>query len=350
MLNRIYTILPKKELYLVKVLVTGGAGYIGSHTVRELLEGGHEVIILDSLEQGYREATEALGVSDRLIEGNTADRPLLDRLFQEHKPDAVIHFAAYKNPGESVGNPAKYFHNNFGGTLSLMDAMVQHQVKYLIFSSTCAIFGNPQQLPVSEENLPNPESPYGESKLMVEKALKWYDLAYGLKSVSLRYFNVAGASLDSKIGEDWSITLNLIPLVLKAALGVSDSVKVFGTDYPTRDGSCIRDYIHVVDLALAHISALQHLRQSNQTTAYNLGTGNGSTVKEVIDTVRRISGSDFKVIETDRRPGDPMAIWADNTKARHELGWQAQYNLEDMVQSAYDWHKSHLHGWQRAEK
>lgn len=330
----------------MKVLVTGGAGYIGSHTVRELLERGHEVVILDTLELGYRQAVEALGLTDKMVVGDTADGALLDKLFQEHKPEAVIHFAAYKNPGESVGNPSKYFRNNFSGTLSLLDAMVRNNVKYFVFSSTCAIFGNPQQLPVNEENnVPNPESPYGESKLLVEKALKWYDLAYGLKSVSLRYFNVAGAALDSKIGEDWSVTMNLIPLTLKAALGVADVIKVFGTDYPTRDGTCIRDYIHVVDLAIAHIAALEHVMKTDQSTAYNLGTGNGSTVKEVIDTAKRISGVDFKVVETDRRPGDPMAIWADSSKAERELGWKAQYNLEDMVSSAYNWHKSHLKGW-----
>jgi UDP-glucose 4-epimerase len=275
-----------------------------------------------------------------------ADGALLDRVFQEQKPDAVIHFAAYKNAGESVEKPSKYFTNNFCGTLSLLDAMVRNNVKYMVFSSSCAIFGNPQNLPVSEDNnIPNPESPYGESKLMVEKALKWYDQAHGLRSVSLRYFNVAGAALDAKIGEDWTVSLNLIPLTLKAALGQAEAIKIFGTDYPTRDGTCIRDYIHVVDLAIAHIYALDYLAKTNQTTAYNLGTGNGNTVKEVVDTAKKVSGVDFKVIETARRPGDPAAIWADSSKAERELGWKAQYNLEDMVRTAYNWHKSHLHGW-----
>ncbi len=328
----------------MRVLVTGGAGYIGSHTVRELLERNYEeVVVLDTLELGHRRALEVLGVTDKLIVGDTADGALLDKIFQQYKPDAVIHFAAYKNVGESVKKPYKYFQNNFSGTLSLLEAMVRNQVKYLVFSSTCAIFGNPAHQPVSEDNNPpNPENPYGESKLMVEKALKWYDLAYGLKSVNLRYFNVAGASMDAKIGEDWTVALNLIPLTLKAALGVAESVQVFGTDYPTRDGTCIRDYIHVVDLSVAHLMALDYLTKTNQTTAYNLGTGNGSTVKEVIDLAKRISGVDFKVIETPRRVGDPAAIWADNRKAESELGWKAQYSLEDMIQSAYNWHKSQV--------
>jgi UDP-glucose 4-epimerase len=298
------------------------------------------------MELGYREALEALGVADKLVVGDMADGTLLDKLFQEQKPDAVIHFAAYKNAGESVEKPSKYFTNNFCGTISLLDAMVRNKVNYIIFSSSCAVFGTPKELPVTEDNNPlMPESPYGESKFMVERALKWYDVGYGLRSASLRYFNVAGAAPDAKIGEDWTVTLNLVPLTLKAALGKADAIKVFGTDYPTRDGTCIRDYIHVVDLAGAHIAALEHLMKTNQTTAYNLGTGNGSTVKEVIDTAKQVSGTDFKVIETARRPGDPVAIWADSSKAERELGWKARYNLEDMVRHAYNWHHSHPNGW-----
>jgi UDP-glucose 4-epimerase len=336
----------KQRRFLVKVLVTGGAGYIGSHTVRELVERGHDIIVLDTLELGYSQALEALGVADKLVQGDMADGALLDRIFQEQKPDAVIHFAAYKQAGESVKNPSKYFTNNFCGTISLLDAMVRNNVKYIVFSSSCAIFGNVANLPVSEDNnLPSPESPYGESKLLVEKALKWYDVAHGLKSISLRYFNVAGAALDAKIGEDWTVSANLIPLTLKAALGRAEAIKVFGTDYPTRDGTCIRDYIHVVDLAVAHILSLENVMKTNQSTAYNLGTGNGNTVKEVVDAAKRITGVDFKVIETERRPGDPAAIWADASKAERELGWKAQYNLEDMISSAYRWHKSHLNGW-----
>lgn len=327
----------------MKILVTGGAGYMGSDMVRELLEREHEVVILDNLSTGSRRAVEALGVSDRLIVGDIADEALLDQLFTEHRPQAVIHFAASKRAAESMQNPSKYFRNNFYGTLALLDAMVKYNVKYLVFSSSGAVFGTPDKCPVSEDNLiPHPESPYGESKLMVENALKWYDRTYGLKSVSLRYFNVAGAAPDGRIGEDWSVSQNFIPVALKAALGVVDQVSVFGTDYPTRDGSCIRDYIHVTDLSVAHIYALEYLMRTNQSTVYNLGTGQGHTVKEVIALAKQISGVDFQVVEGPRRPGDPVAIWADSSRAERELGWKAQYTLEDMVRTAYNWHRQQL--------
>jgi UDP-glucose 4-epimerase len=328
----------------LKVLVTGGAGYIGSHTVRELVNLNHEVIVLDSLELGHQELARAAGAS-KIIQGNTADTALLDNLFDQEQIGAVIHFAAYKNAGESVEKPGKYFTNNVAGTQSLLDAMLRHNVKNFIFSSSCAIFGTPQNVPVSETNNPyHPESPYGESKLMAETVLKWYDVAYGLKSINLRYFNAAGASLDGKLGEDWTVTLNLVPLVMKAALGKTPSVKVFGTDYPTPDGTCIRDYIHVVDLATAHVRALEYLQANNQSNQYNLGTGKGSSVKEVIDTTKRISGRDFKVEEIGRRPGDPVAIWADSTKAERELNWKAQYDLETIIKTAYEWHSAHADG------
>jgi UDP-glucose 4-epimerase len=329
----------------LKVLVTGGAGYIGSQTVRELVNLNHEVVVLDSLELGHRELARAAGAS-KLVEGNTADAALLDKLFEQEQFGAVVHFAAYKNAGESVEKPGKYFTNNVAGTQSLLDAMVRHNIKHFIFSSSCAIFGTPQNVPVSETNNPTvPESPYGESKLMAEKVLKWYDVAFGLKSINLRYFNAAGASLDGKLGEDWSVTLNLVPLVMKAALGKAPSVKVFGTDYPTPDGTCIRDYIHVVDLAVAHVRALEYLQQFDRSNQYNLGTGQGSSVKQVIDTTKRISGSDFKVEEVGRRPGDPVAIWADSSKAERELNWKAQYDLETIIKTAYEWHKAHPEGF-----
>lgn len=327
----------------MKILVTGGAGYIGAHTVRELIGRGYEVVVVDSLEFGY---VAALLGQAKFIQGNIADSALLDKVFGEEKPEAVIHFAAYKSAGESVHLPSRYFQNNVEGTRHLLDAMVKHKINYFIFSSSCSVFGTPLNLPASETNNPfNPESPYAESKFMVERMLKWYEGAYGLRSVSLRYFNAAGASLDSKIGEDWKVTLNLVPLVLKAAIGQAPKVQVFGTDYPTPDGSCIRDYIHVIDLAVAHVLSLEHVQQTNKTTAYNLGTGTGSSVKEVINTAKRITEVDFFAEEVARRAGDPVAIWADTSLAEKELGWKAQYGLEEIIQTAWNWHKSHPNGY-----
>jgi len=293
------------------------------------------------LERGNKQAL--LGV--RFLKGNIADRVFLQRILLEELPDAVMHFAAYKAPGESMQQPTHYFYNNVGGTLSLLDAMVQAHIQYCIFSSSCSIFGNPQRLPVKEDTSLAPESVYGESKLMGETLLRWFDHIYGLKYISLRYFNAAGASLDNVIGEDWTITSNLIPLVMKAALNKAPCVKIFGTDYPTRDGTAIRDYIHVVDLAVAHVDALEHLFLTRQSTAYNLGTGNGSSVQEVIDMTKRVSGVDFPVELAPRRPGDPAAIWADSSKAEQELGWKAQYDLETIIRTAWTWHSTHPDGF-----
>jgi UDP-glucose 4-epimerase len=325
----------------MQVLVTGGAGYIGSHTVRQLRERGDQAIVLDSMEFGHPAAVgDAL-----LIEGNTGDEALLDRIFADHAIDAVIHFAAYKAPGESMENPGRYFENNVCATLSLLRAMQRANIHYFVFSSTCAVYGTPETLPVSEQNPLHPESPYGESKLMVEQMLKWFDACHGLRYASLRYFNAAGAAFDSRIGEDWSVTLNLIPLVMKAALGRSPMIKVFGTDYPTHDGTAIRDYIHVIDLADAHIKALEYLMRENQSQVFNLGTGKGSSVQEVVDVARQVSGLDIPVEYTSRRPGDPVAIYADNTKARELLGWQPGHSLEEIVRTAWQWHSTHLDGY-----
>ncbi len=293
------------------------------------------------MERGNKQAL--LGV--RFIKGNIADSAFLQRIFLDELPDAVMHFAAYKAPGESMQQPATYFYNNVGGMLSLLDAMVQAHIQYCIFSSSCSIFGNPQHLPVGENAPVAPESVYGESKLMGETLLKWFDRIYGLKYISLRYFNAAGASLDNVIGEDWTITSNLIPLVMKAALNKAPCVKIFGTDYPTHDGTAIRDYIHVVDLAVAHVEALEHLILTRQSTAYNLGTGNGSSVQEVIDMTKRVSGVDFPVELAPRRQGDPAAIWADSSKAEQELGWKAQYDLETIIRTAWIWHSTHPDGF-----
>ncbi|WP_026370892.1 UDP-glucose 4-epimerase GalE [Kallotenue papyrolyticum] len=325
----------------MKVLVTGGAGYIGSHTVRLLRERGYEVVVLDSLEYGHR---AAIGDTP-LIQGDTADGALLRRIFQEQGTQAVIHFAAYKAAGESMEQPGRYFENNVCGSLALLRAMQAANVRFIVFSSSCAVYGTPAQLPVGEDHPLHPESPYGESKRMVEQMLHWFDICHGLRYASLRYFNAAGAWPDASMGEDWRITLNLIPLVMKAALGVIPRVQVFGTDYPTPDGTAIRDYIHVLDLADAHVRALEYIVREDRSAIFNLGTGQGSSVQEVIDMARRVSGVDIPVEYTARRKGDPVAIYADNRKARQLLGWQPQYGLEEIIRHAWQWHSTHPHGY-----
>jgi UDP-glucose-4-epimerase GalE len=324
----------------MKVLVTGGAGYIGSHTVRELRAQGYEVVVLDSLE---RPALQSV-LQVPFLQADLTDGAQLDAVFQAVKPEAVMHFAALKAPGESMHEPVTYFRNNVYGTLQLLDTMTRYQTNLFIFSSSCSIFGTPEVLPVTEEMPFHPESVYGETKLMGEKLVQWFGVTKGIKAVALRYFNAAGASLDHALGEDWERTANLIPLVMKAALGKAPAANVFGTDYPTRDGTAIRDYIHVVDLAIAHVKALAYLAQGHASTAFNLGTGKGSSVQEVVDAVRQVSGRDFPVHYLPRRPGDPIAIWADPHKAERELGWQAQYDLTAIVQTAWNWHSTHPDG------
>lgn len=325
----------------MNVLVTGGAGYIGSHAVRLLRERGYGAVVLDSLEFGHR---AAIG-NTPLIEGNIQDLQLLDRIFAEHAIDAVMHFAAYKAVAESMTNPLRYFTNNVYGTLMLLDAMQRAGMRQLVFSSTAAVYGTPAALPISEASELRPENPYGESKRMVEQMLKWYDVCHGLRSVSLRYFNVAGAAEDASIGEDPARALNLVPVVMKAALGHIPTVDVYGTDYPTPDGTAIRDYIHVVDLANAHIKALEYLQHHDRSAIFNLGTGQGISVQEVINMARDVSGVDIPVNYADRRPGDPAAIWADSTAAQTQLDWRPEHNLESMVRSAWRWHTSHPHGY-----
>lgn len=326
---------------MMQVLVTGGAGYIGLHTVRLLRERGYGVVVLDTLEFGYQ---AALGDTP-FVEGSTADETLVERVLREHQIDAVIHFAAFKAAGESVEQPGRYFQNNVCGTLSLLQAMQRAGVKRFVFSSSAAVYGTPATLPVSEMNALHPENPYGETKLMVEQMLRWFDVGHGLHFVSLRYFNAAGAMPDGSLGEDFTHTNNLIPLVMKVAVGKATEVKVFGTNYPTPDGTTIRDYIHVLDLADAHIKALEFLQNNDRSEIVNLGTGHGSSVREVIDATKRISGVDFLVTYADRRPGDPVAIYADNTKAHTVLGWEPQYNLEDIISSAWHWHSTHPDGF-----
>jgi len=325
----------------VTVLVTGGAGYIGSHTVRLLRQQSREVVVLDSLEFGHRAA-----VTDApLVVGDIADHQLVTRTVADHGVDSVVHFAAYKAAGESMEEPERYFANNVGGTNALLDALRRAGVANLVFSSTCAVYGTPSELPVSEDHPLGPESPYGESKRMVEQMLAWYDRCHDLRSVSLRYFNAAGAASDGQIGEDWTVTLNLVPLVMKAALGRAPALTVFGTDYDTPDGTAIRDYVHVEDLAEAHVRALDHLEQGGETTALNLGTGTGSSVREVLDSARRASGRDIPVAYGPRRQGDPVAVYGDNRRAGEVLGWKPAQALDDIVASAWRWHSTHPDGY-----
>ncbi len=326
----------------MKVLVTGGAGYIGSHTVRELSERGHDVVVLDTLEMGHRGAIGNV----KLYQESITDGVMLDRIFTQEKPEAVIHFAAYKAPGESMTQPGKFFHNNVDGTLSLLEAMVHHNTRNIVFSSSCSIFGTPKTLPIAEDTPFHPESVYGESKLMCETLLKWYDRTKNIRYSALRYFNASGASLDNTIGEVWDHTQNLIPLMMKAAVGRTPSMTLFGTDYPTPDGTAIRDYIHVVDLAVAHVKALEYIVRTNKSTVYNLGSGKGNSVQEVITAAKRICGHDFKVEHGPRRPGDPIAVYADRNKAERELGWKPRYDLQTILETAWRWHSSHPNGYQ----
>jgi len=323
------------------ILVTGGAGYIGSHTLRMLRERGRDAVVLDSMEFGHHAAV--LGAP--LVVGDIADAALVRKTVEEHDIDAVIHFAAYKAAGESMERPARYFHNNVAGTAALLDTLRECDVRRVVFSSTCAVYGTPTELPVSEANDIHPESPYGESKYLVERMLAWFDTCHDLRSVALRYFNAAGASFDGRIGEDSTVALNLIPVAMSAALGRIPELQVFGTDYPTPDGTAIRDYVHVLDLADAHVRALEHLEAGGESLTVNLGTGTGSSVQEVVDATRRISGVDVPVRYVDRRPGDPVAVYADNRKAAELLGWKPQYGLEEIIQTAWQWHSTHPDGY-----
>jgi UDP-glucose 4-epimerase len=325
------------------VLVTGGAGYIGSHAVLALHQAGYRVIVLDNLVYGHRDLIEkALKVD--FMEGDIGDRLLLNNLFQQYSIDAVMHFAAYAYVGESVNNPAKYYRNNVVGTLTLLEAMVAAGVNKIVFSSTCATYGVPKTVPISEDHPQAPINPYGTSKLMVEQILQDFDVAYGLKSVRFRYFNAAGADPEGRLGEDHNPETHLIPLVLQTALGLRESISVFGTDYSTPDGTCIRDYIHVSDLADAHVLGINHLLQGGSSEVFNLGNGNGFSVKQVIEAARTVTGQPIPVIEGDRRPGDPSALVGSAVKAREVLGWAPQYSdIEDMIRHAWAWHQ-HRHG------
>ncbi|MBV5261310.1 UDP-glucose 4-epimerase GalE [Synechococcus moorigangaii CMS01] len=321
------------------VLVTGGAGYIGSQAVLSLQRRGYRVIVLDNLVYGHRDLVATV-LQTELIVGDTGDRLLLDQIFTDYAIDAVMHFAAYAYVGESVTDPGKYYRNNVVGTLTLLEAMVAAGVKHFVFSSTCATYGEPTEIPIPEHHPQNPINPYGMSKLMVEKILWDFDRAYGLRSVMFRYFNAAGADPEGNLGEDHNPETHLIPLVLMAALGKRDHISIFGTDYPTPDGTCIRDYIHVSDLADAHVLGLEYLLKGGATDAFNLGNGNGFSVQEVIEAARKITEIEIKAIATDRRPGDPPSLVGSSEKARMVLGWQPQYtDLEIILKHAWHWHQ-----------
>tara|TARA_R110000868_G_scaffold410505_2_gene698751 strand:- start:1012 stop:1983 length:972 start_codon:yes stop_codon:yes gene_type:complete len=318
----------------MNVLVIGGAGYIGSHMVSCLLDNQHHVITLDNLSTGHREAV----LGGDFIEGNCGNKTLLKQIFTEHAIDAVMHFAASSLVGESVDNPAKYYHNNVTHTINLLDMMCEHDIKHFIFSSTAALFGNAKTIPIAADARVQPLNPYGHSKAMVETILQDYDKAYGLKSICLRYFNAAGADPKVRIGEDHNPETHLIPIILQAASGQRDSVSIFGEDYDTPDGTCIRDYIHVCDLANAHLLALEHLIANQQSLRFNLGNGNGFSVKEVIDTVKQVTGKEFTVNLAERRPGDPARLIADSQAAIDTLHWQPQYaDLATIIQHAWQW-------------
>jgi len=321
------------------VLVTGGAGYIGSHAVLALQRAGYEAIVLDNLAYGHREIVEEV-LKAELIVGDTSDRVLLDSIFTTHPIAAVMHFAAFAFVGESVKDPAKYYHNNVLGTLTLLEAMLVAKIDKFVFSSTCATYGVPETIPIPENHPQNPINPYGMTKLMVEQILSDFDAAYDFRSVRFRYFNAAGADPTGQLGEDHNPETHLIPLVLLTALGKRESISIFGTDYPTPDGTCIRDYIHVSDLASAHVLGLEYLLRGGKTDFFNLGNGNGFSVKDIIETARALTGREIKAVECDRRPGDPPMLVGSAEKAKQILGWSPQYaNIQDIIAHAWQWHQ-----------
>jgi UDP-glucose 4-epimerase len=324
------------------ILVTGGTGYIGSHTVAELLAHGEEVIVVDNLRTGHERAV----LGGTLYRGDIRDRQFLDEVFRAHEIEAVIHFAAKSLVGESVRDPLAYYDNNVIGTHTLVSAMVEHGVRKAVFSSTAAVYGEPERIPIREEDPTVPANPYGETKLAMEKMFRWCDQAYGLKSISLRYFNAAGAHPDAIIGEDHEPESHLIPLVLQVALGQREQIEMFGDDYPTEDGTCIRDYVHVMDLANAHRLALDYLRTHNQSDVFNLGNGTGFSVKQVIDTARKVTGHPIPAKVSPRRAGDPAVLVASADKAKRLLNWHPRCpELETIIESAWNWHRRHPRGY-----
>ena len=320
------------------ILVTGGAGYVGSHTVAALVERGIETIVVDNLEKGHR---EAVWPGARFYEGDLRDKPFMGNIFAENDITAVVHFAAYSLVAESVKNPGKYYDNNVAGTLRLLEAMLDHNVKSIVFSSTAAAYGEPETIPVTEDAPERPVNPYGESKLAVERMLRWFDGAHGLKHIALRYFNVAGAHESGKIGENHDPETHLIPMILQTALGRRESFDLYGDDYPTPDGTCIRDYIHATDLADAHILALEKLEKERTSALYNLGSGSGFSNKEILEAAKNITGVDIPVKFAPRRAGDPPVLVASSDKIKRELGWNpTRTQIDNIIKTAWAWHSA----------
>ena len=327
----------------MKILVLGGAGYIGSHTALELIKCGYDVVVVDSLVTGYKNAIPSTA---RFYQGDIRDFNFLDGVFQKEDIDAVIHFAAFSLVGESVSNPLKYYDNNLYGTKVLLDAMVKNRVDKIVFSSTAATYGEPENIPILESDSACPTNPYGETKLAMEKMFKWTAAAHGIRYVSLRYFNACGADVSGTIGEAHNPESHLIPLILQVPNGQRESISIFGIDYDTPDGTCIRDYIHVTDLAQAHILAVKYLDNGGKSDIFNLGNGVGYSVREVIETARKITGHVIPAVETERRAGDPARLVASSEKARNVLGWNPIHaSLDEIIETAWNWHKNHPNGY-----
>ena len=328
----------------MSILVCGGAGYIGSHTVHQLVKKGEDVVIVDNLQTGH---LGAVNPKAKFYRGDIREAAVLDQIFTENKIDAVVHFAANSLVGESMTNPLKYFNNNVYGMQVLLEAMVRHGIDKIVFSSTAATYGEPERIPIMEDDRTEPTNPYGQSKLIMEKMMKWVSLANGIRYVSLRYFNAAGAIEDGSIGEDHSLETHLIPLILQVPLGKRDHITVFGEDYPTPDGTCLRDYIHVLDLADAHVLAIDYLRRGGESNIFNLGNGQGFSVKEMIEAAREATGLDIKVEIGERRAGDPAQLIASSEKARKVLGWQPRFtDVRAVIGTAWKWHQQHPEGYQ----
>ena len=327
----------------MKILVLGGAGYIGSHTVSELVDAGEEVVIADSLETGH---IEAVNPKAKFYQGDIRDKKFIDSVFDNEKIDAVIHFAANSIVGESMKNPLKYYDNNLYGTKVLLQSMVEHDVKKIVFSSTAATYGEPESIPILESDKTEPTNPYGETKLSMEKMMKWTDVAHGVHYVALRYFNACGAHVSGEIGEAHNPETHLIPLILQVPNGQRESISIFGDDYDTKDGTCVRDYIHVTDLAQAHILAVKYLMDGGKSDVFNLGNGVGFTVKEVIETARKVTGHPIPAVISPRRGGDPAKLIASSEKAKSILGWKPEHaDLEEIIATAWKWHKNHPNGY-----